>query len=222
MSVDSRLRDAFGEETREVETGAALREVHERARRARVWQGGAAAGVAAAALLAGIGSVVAQDHGRSDQPVGRPGVSQSTESPVPVRPTGPSAIDGTWTLGPVTAARIRSTLREAGQEAWIPTVARDFPKPPLRYRLTVGQGRVDLVVTGADGARVPMDQEYLTLTGHEAVGIAAVSRYGWGLVDGSLRLTYRSTSEGHEDSTPYAAFQRALYTVGDWTRVGRG
>jgi hypothetical protein len=222
MSFDTHLREAFGEETWEVETGAALRQVHERAHRSRVRQGAAATMVAGVALLAGVGVVLGQSRSATDQPVGP--VGSATASPTPGHPTAAGPLDGTWALGPVTAAQIRSTLREAGQEAWIRTVVRDLPQPPLRYRLTISKGRADLVLTGADGERVPTDQEYLTTKGDQAVleplGAIGVNRFQWALDGDTLRLRLVSSSEAMETIAPNGAFLRALYEVGDWTRVG--
>ena len=223
MSVDDQLREAFGAETWDVETATALRQVNARAGRARL-RNRALAGVAGIALLVGIGTMVRGGPDEGAVPVG-PNPSGITTSPSPVHPTAPTAIDGTWTLGPVSAARIRSTLRDAGQGRWYGDVKRDFPPAPLTYRMTIRDGRVDVWLTGVDGKRAAYDQEYVTLSGHRAllepIGAIGANRYRWALVGGRLRLTFVSTSEGREDVQSSGAFQRALYTVADWTRAGR-
>ena len=104
-------------------------------------------------------------------------------------------------------------------------MTRDFPPAPITYRMTIRAGRIDVWLTGADGKRRPYDQEYLAVSGHRAqlepLAAIGVNRYRWALVDGRLRLTFVSTSEGPEDVGPSAAFQQALYTVADWAPVGR-
>ena len=102
---------------------------------------------------------------------------------------------------------------------------RDFPPAPLTYRMTIRDGRVDVWLTGVGGKRAAYDQEYVTLAGHRAllepIGAIEADRYRWALAGGRLRLTFVSTSEGREDVQSSGAFQRALYTVADWTRAGR-
>jgi hypothetical protein len=225
MSVDDKLHEAFAEETWNVDTDAALRRVHTRAARARTRRGMVLAGVAAAAVVVAF-ATVGKGVGNQGAPgPSDPGPTQATESPSsPPRSTAGTPIDGIWQLGPVSAAQIRATLREAGQQRWYRKVMREFPPTPVTYRMTIRNGRVDLGLVGADGRHSSDDQEYITTVGRQAVlepvAAVGVNRYRWDLVDGRLRLTFVSTSEGHPDVYPGEAFQRALYTVGDWSRAG--
>jgi hypothetical protein len=223
MSVDDTLREAFGEETWDVETGAALRQVHARARRARVWKGGALAAAAAALALVAGGALVNGGRDQGAPGPAQPGHSRAADSSTPHHSTAPTPLDGTWRIGPVTTAQIRATLRQGGEGRWFRTVIRDLPPPPVTYWMTIHNGRVDVRLAGRGGTRYGYDQEYLTVSGRRAIleprGNLGVNRYRWALEGGRLRLMFLSTSEGGLGVNPNAAFQRALYSVAEWTRT---
>jgi len=223
MSVDDTLRAAFAEETVEAQTGAALRQVHARVHRRRVWRASALAGVAAVAAIV-VGLAVSSGGPQAGPEPTSPGTGSSTPGYWDTH-RGPSRIDGTWRLGPVSAAEIRATLREAGRARFAVRVIHDLPPAPLRYRMTVGEHLITLELTGADGKVVVYDKEHFVLSGHRAMlqptDTTGDNTYRWSLAHGDLRLRFVSTSVTKDDMNPYGAFQRAQYAVGDWTRVGR-
>ena len=220
MSVDTRLREAFRGETWDVEIRAALHLVHERAHRARVWKTAALAGVVAVIGAVGAAAGQARDQGMHE-PVG-----SRERCHVESRRSPERSQCASTGLGRSVRSRQADPrhLREAGQGKWYRTVISDQPKLPLSYRMTIRNGRIDMVVTGADGERVPADQEYVSLSGRHG----SSSRSG---ASGSTDTAGRSSAAGcgsrscrprraRRTSPPTARFQRALYTVADWTRAG--
>ena len=186
----------------------------------RVWKGTALAGVAAAGILVALGQTGGTDQGAPGP--SNPGATQSAEG-VYHRPTGPTPLDGTWEIGPVTGRQIRAQLRQVGDRQWVTKVMEDLPRPPLRYRMTVARGRLDLQVAPVGGRFRSYDREWVSTSGENAdlepIGSIGVNRYHWRVVGDRLRLTFLSTSESREDVGPDAAFQRTLCAIADWTRT---
>jgi hypothetical protein len=212
MSVDQRLHELFADSAPEVSVGSALDQVHRRAREEQGRRRAGAGGLLVALLVgsAAVGLTVGDDDG--------------SPSPAPPAPSDTiTPLDGVWETGPVSAGKIRATLRAAGLDAWTPTVLADLPQPPVRYRMTVADGVVTVRLAGSDQRFERFDEGSLVVTGDTLqltpTGQRAVNRYRWEIVDSALRLTLESSSEGPSEGTPNEAFQRALYETSDWTLV---
>ena len=133
MSVDDRLREAFGETDRswDEQVPDALAAVTARRRHESVVRRGAAAALVAAAAVA-VAVVAAPDDGRES-----PTPPLTTPSPsVDVgTPNGP--LEGTWTSGSITAEDVRAAARDAGRPGVAAAMLDVLPPRPFRIVLLV-------------------------------------------------------------------------------------
>ena len=215
MSVDDRLRELFADPGHDVPVGSALERVHRQAKGDDVRRRAAVGGLLAAALvLTGATGLALRDDGGSPTPA-PPGPSERRDLTTP--------LDGEWRAGPVPMTAVRSLLREEGLGTWWPEVRAALPADPVRYRMVVDAGQVEVSIRARAGRWISFDQEWLSVTGDELllepVSAPGVNRYRWDLVNGRLALTFLGSSEARADELPNVAYQRTLYTVAGWTRT---
>ena len=219
MSVDDRLREAFGETdlTWDDRTAPALREVTTRERRERVFRRTAITVAAAAATVAVV--LVVTNPGDRDQ----------VPAPEPPTPTPTSEVadplDGYWVSVPVTRADVRRAARMAGDASDAVTMLGALPAFPFRVTMTIDGDRNALVshVRHA-GQEDLMDEENVELEGQHLVlnpqFAEGATIHGWSLEGDTLRLTFVSTTEAASDGVPAEAWQRLLYDAVAFTREG--
>ena len=218
MSVDDRLREAFGStDTTEWERTAptALRSVTTRRDRERLVRRGAAVGLAAAVAV-GVVAVVANGRGGEEtdpEPVGPPPTTptqlESMQTGAPMSP-----LDGRWKSGPITAADVRVALTRLGHAELADETWAALPPAPFRLVWVVhGDGsELEVIQHGevnvVDEEDLVVEAGRLTLSPRFAAGDTV---HEW-VVDGNeLDLTFVSTTEGVADGVPGEVWHRLLY-----------
>ena len=223
MSVDDRLRQAFGETDRswEAQVPEALAALTARHRHENVARRGGAAALVAAAAVATVIVVTTQGEDDSPQPAPSPAPTQSVTTAAAGSP-----LDGTWLSGPLTRDDVRRAARQAGDAADAQAMLAGLPPTPFRVELFIsvgaGSSRVTLLSSADDEVA---DQENLEATGDQ---LALRPRFGtgggenlhaWVVEDGVLRLSFVSTTEpADSDGVPAEAWQRLLYDTAAFTR----
>jgi len=217
MSVDDRLREAFGEtdSSWQGRVPDALAEVTARHGRETVVRRVAAAGAVAAAVAIG---AVAVAHGTADRSA--PPITP-TPSPLPAATEFP--LDGTWTSGELGRADVRRAAASAGDTSDVDVMLAGLPAPPFRVVLVVDEadnslalhlraGDVDQVF---DEANVEVTDGRLVLHPRFAEGEDV---HAWTVEGGVLRLGFVSTTEGESDGASAEAWQRLLYDTAAFTQ----
>jgi hypothetical protein len=212
MSVDERLREAFGatDPAWQGRVPDALAEVSARHRRETVVRRVAAAGAVAAVVAVGAVAAVHESTDRSAP------VPPATRTPSP----GPAAtdfpLDGTWTSGELVRADVRRAAAAAGDVNDVDAMLAELPSPPFRVVLVVNEAGNSLAlhVRSGDVDQV-LDEENVEVTEsrlllHPRFGEGG-NIHSWTIEDGLLRLTFLSTTEGESDGVPAEAWQRLLY-----------
>jgi hypothetical protein len=218
MSVDDRLREAFGETDRswDEHTAAALHEVTSRQRRERVTRRTAITLTAAAATAAVV--LVVTNPGDQDQ-------TPAPEPPPTSTPTSDVAnpLDGHWVSEPLTRADVRRAARRAGDASDAATMLEGLPALPFRVTLFIDGTRNEMTThTRHDGQEVLMDQENIDVEGDRVQLTAQFADggtlHGWSLEGETLRLDFVATTEGLAEGIPGEAWQRLLYDSKPFTR----
>ena len=219
MSVDDRLREAFGETDRswDEQVPDALAAVTARRRHETVVRRGAAAALVAAAVVAAA-VVAAPDDGRE-----RPTPPLTTPSPsVDVgTPNGP--LEGTWTSGSITAEDVRAAARDAGRPGVAAAMLDVLPPRPFRIILLVTGTGLNQRFRSGEGETSAYDVETIEIEGSRIFlrprnAPGGVNEHSWVLEDGVLRLAFVSTTEADTDGVPGEAWQRLLYDTSAFTR----
>jgi hypothetical protein len=219
MSVDDRLREAFGEIDRswEEQVPTALAAVTARQRRETVVRRGAAASVVAAAAVAVVAVTVSQ---RADD---TPSPSEDPTTPATSVGAEPNPLDGTWVSEPLTPADVRRAARLAGDAGDAAAMLDDLPATPFRVVLYINDDRSSMhaVFRVAGQPEANADEENVTVSEGRVVMQPMFSDgenvHTYALEDGTLRLTFVSTTEGEENGVPGEAWQRLVYDTGAFT-----
>ncbi len=222
MSVDDRLREAFGETDRswDEQVPAALTALTARRRRESAVRRGAVAALVAAAAVAAVVVTVSQ---RGDQePVPSP------EPTTPASPTigagsEPNPLDGTWVSEPVTRADVRRAARLAGDPGDATAMLADLPATPFVVALYVDGDRSSMHAVFRVGSRPEetADEENVTVSGGRLVMQPMFSDgenvHTYVLEGGTLRLRFVSTTEGESEGVSPEAWQRLIYDTALFT-----
>lgn len=216
MSVDDRLREAFGasaEPMWEPDQAAALRAVTVRRRRELAVQRSVTVlGLAAAAALVAV-------------LVSGPGDPEGTRDINPsVTPTGDAStaepLEGVWRTELISARDVRVALATSGHADRADRLLSQVPNP-FRLVWTVDGTVTQMRVVGRDEKFI-VDDEIITVTGDQLV---LSPRYDVGesvhqivTDDGLLRLDFVSTTEASTGGVPGDVWQRVLYDTFDFTR----
>ncbi len=223
MSVDDRLRAAFGEqdESWDALSGTALREVSRRHTRGLRVRRAAVAGALVAAVT--VGAVVVTRDGLGGEsapdPVGPPSPPAQAER----TPSAKSALEGRWRSALLDEQDLRAALEAAGGSAFADQVLPSLRPVPFRlvWVVTYETAALSLVSAGESvvldqtTVAVAVDGDRVTVAPRFADG-ATVHRF---VVDGDeLRLTFVSTSEPDSDGVPGEVWQRLLYDAFPLTR----
>jgi hypothetical protein len=218
MSVDDRLREAFGEtdSSWQGRVPDALAEVTARHRREIVVRRVAAGAVAAAVAV----GAVAVAHGTGD--TSAPPITH-TPSPSPLPAAAEFPLDGTWTSGELGRGDVRRAAAAAGDPSDVDAMLAGLPAPPFRVVLVVNEagnslalhlrsGDVDQVF---DEANLEVTDDRLVLHPRFAEGEDV---HAWTVEGGVLRLGFVSTTEGESDGVSAEAWQRILYDAAAFTQ----
>ena len=219
MSVDDRLREAFGgtDLTWDDEVPTALADLMARRRHETVVRRGAGAALVATAAVAAVAVTVAQRADDAPSP---------TEDPTRP-PTGvgaePNPLDGTWVSEAVTRADVQRAARLAGDRSDAAAMLADLPPTPFRVVLYVNADRSSMHAAFRSAGRPEEngDEENLTVSEDRVV---MQPMFGEGenvhtfrLEDGTLRLAFVSTTEADENGIPGEAWQRLVYDAAAFT-----
>lgn len=219
MSVDDRLREAFGETDRtwDEQVPAALAALTVRQRRETVVRRGGGASLVAAAAVAVVAVTLTQRTDDAPTPADDP---TST-------PSGPGAqpnpLDGTWVSGLLTRADVRRAARLAGDQGDASAMLADLPPTPFRVVLYVSGDRSSMHAAFRAAGRPEQnaDEENLTVTANRVVMQPMFAEgenvHTYVLEDGTLRLAFVSTTEGEENGVPGEAWQRLVYDTAAFT-----
>lgn len=219
MSVDDRLREAFGETDRswDEQVPDALAAVTARRRHESVVRRGGAAALVTAAAVATVAVAVSQ---RGD---GSPTPSEVPTTPATSTGAEPNALAGTWVSEPLTSADVRRAARLAGDPGDAAAMLAGLPDAPFRVALYVNGDRSSMhAVLRVDGrAEENLDEENLTVSGDRVVMQPMFAEgenvHTYVLEDGTLRLAFVSTTEGEDDGVPAEAWQRLVYDSAAFT-----
>jgi hypothetical protein len=220
MSVDDRLREAFGETDRswDEQVPDALAAVTARRRHESVVRRGAAAAlVAAAAVAAAV--VATPDDGRESPapPLTTPSASQDVGTP-----NGP--LEGTWTSDEITAEDVRAAARDAGRPGIAAAMLDVLPPRPFHVVLLITGTGLNQGFRSSAGETSADDVETILIEGSRVFlrplnAPGGVNEHTWALEDGVLRLTFVSTTEADTRGVPGEAWQRLLYDTSAFTKV---
>ena len=222
MSVDDRLREAFGETdlSWDEQVPAALATITARRRRETLVRRGTVAAVAAAAAVAAIAVSLSQPGDQDPPP---------TPDPTPPVPTStdagaqPNPLDGTWVSPPMTRADVRRAARLAGDAGDVDAMVAGLPALPFRVVLYVDADRSYLhtAFRAEDSTEELADEENMTVTGDRVVMqpmFADGENVHTYVLDGdTLRLRFESTTEDESDGVPAEAWQRFVYDTAAFT-----
>jgi len=219
MSVDDRLRSAFGETDRgwDERVPDALAVVTARRRHESVVRRGAAAALVAAAVAVAV--VAAPDDGRESP---TPPLTTPPSPSVDVgTPNGP--LEGTWTSGSITAEDVRAAARDAGRPGVAAAMLDVLPPRPFRIVLLVTGTGLNQGFLSSEGETSANDVEAIEIEGSRIFlrprnAPGGVNEHAWVLEDGVLRLAFVSTTEADTDGVPGEAWQRLLYDTSAFTR----
>jgi hypothetical protein len=225
MSVDDRLREAFGETDRtwDDQVPTALADLLARQRRETVVRRGAAAGLVAAAAVAVVAVTIAQRGGEHPLPSHDPTTPPTTST---VGPSDvPASLVGHWLTRPITRADVRRAVRDAGSADQTDQMLAGLPDLPFRIVLVINGARREAHLSLRSGGDTePFDQEnlevrddQLTISPMFAVG---ENMHTWSVEHGVLRMDFVSSTEADTDVVPAEAWQRLLYDTAAFTHVG--
>jgi hypothetical protein len=222
MSVDDRLRGAFGRTDRswDEQVTKTLSALTTRHRRENVVRRGAAAALVAAAAVAAVAVAVSQRANQDSSPTENPTPTPSATAGVGAEP---NPLDGTWVSEPVTRADVRRAARLAGDADDAEAMLAKLPAPPFRVVLYVDDSRssIHAALRAVGQAEETTDQENLTVTDDRLVMQPMFDEgenvHTWVLEDGSLRLHFVSTTEPDSAGVPGEAWQRLLYDTAAFT-----
>jgi hypothetical protein len=225
MSVDDRLREAFGETDRtwDEQVPEALAALTARRHRESAVRRGAAAALIAAAAVAAIAVTVSQRAGSNSDPAPEP-----KPTPTPSSTAGPGSetnpLAGTWVSQPISRADVRRAARLAGDAGDADAMLAELPSLPVRVALYVNGDRSSIhAAWRAEGqAEQNADEENVTISGDRLVmqpmfDAAGENVHTWVLEDGTLRLAFVSTTEPASDGVPGEAWQRLVYDAATFT-----
>jgi len=223
MSVDDRLRDAFGETDRswDEQVPDALAAVTARRRHESVVRRGAAAALVAAAAVATVAVTVSQRTDDAPSPSEEPTTPATTSTTAPAEV--PESLTGNWLSRPITRADVRRAARDAGKPDKADLMLAGLPAPPFRVVLVINGDRhetVQYVRSGGqdelfDQENVEMRADRLVLSPQFAEG---ENVHTWVVEDGVLRMDFVSTSEAEHQTVPAEAWQRLFYDTAAFTR----
>ena len=219
MSVDDRLREAFGETDRswDEQVPDALAAVTARRRHENVVRRGAAAALVAAAAVATVAVTVSQ---RAED---APSPSDDPTSPATGLGGEPNPLDGTWVSQPLTRADVRRAARLAGDASDAAAMLADLPATPFRVALYVSSDRSSMhAVFRVEGrTEENADEENVTVSGDRVVMQPMFADgenvHTYVLDDDTLRFAFVSTTEGEDDGVPAEAWQRLVYDSAAFT-----
>jgi hypothetical protein len=216
MSVDDRLREAFGatDHSWDEQAPSALLEVTRRHRRERLTRRTVVT-VAAAAVTAAVMLVATNPGDRGEVPAPQP------PTPTPTSEVG-NPLDGLWVSEPITRADVRRVARLAGDTSDAATMLDELPAVPFRVTLNIDGDRNELIAHARvgdqesviDQENVELDGDQVRLTAQFADGETV---HGWSLTGSTLRFTFVSTTEAPSDGVPAEAWQRLLYDTAVFT-----
>jgi hypothetical protein len=217
MSIDDRLREAFGPTDGEWDRAApaALRAVTARRDRERLLVRGGAVALAAAAAVAVVAVVATHtDDKAGPAPVTPPGTPLPTPSPTPETGEPTSPLDGRWKSRPITAADVRDALEPSGLDRYAGRILAELPATPFRVIWVVhGDGSELEVVSNGDVTVV--DEEDLVVTADQVLMSPKFAPgdtvLGWRRLGDGLDLTVISTTEVRSGGVPGEAWLELLY-----------
>ena len=222
MSIDDRLRHAFGSTDTEWERAApaALRAVTTRRHRERLVIRGGAAALAAAAAVAVVAVV---GSGRGDDaapaPVGPPTTPVHVDEPPPNATR--SVLQGRWRTALLDEDDVRAALDQTGDGQYADRILPVLQPTPFRlvWRVTYDTAELRLVsedeTVALDKITLALDSDQVTFSPRFADG-ASVHRFV--ITGDELRLTFVSTTEGLSEGVPGEVWQRVLYDAVAFTR----
>ncbi len=219
MSVDDRLREAFGEIDRswEERVPVALAALTGRQRRDTAVRRGATLALVAAAAVATVAVAVSQ---RADD---APAPSKDPTTPATGIGAEPNPLHGTWVSGPLTRADVRRAARLAGDAGAAAAMLADLSDTPFRVALYVDEDRSSMhAVFRVEGQpEENADEENVMVTEDRVVMQPMFSEgenvHTYVLEDGTLRLAFVSTTERDENGVPGEAWQRLVYDAAAFT-----
>ena len=224
MSVDDRLREAFGETDRtwDDQVPTALAELVARQRRETVVRRGTGAALVAAAAVSVVAVTVSQRTDDTPSPSHEPTSPTSTPSGLGAQP---NPLDGTWVSEALTRADVRRAAGLAGDRGDAAAMLADLPSPPFRIVLYVNADRSSIhsAFRAAGRPEENADEENLTVTEDRVVmqpmfgDAEGENVHTFVIEDGTLRLTFVSTTEGVDGGIPAEAWQRLIYDSAPFT-----
>lgn len=220
MSVDDRLREAFGEADRtwDDEVPTALAHLMARRRRETVVRRGAGAALVAAAAVAVVAVTVSQRADDTPSPTHDP-----TGTPTDLG-AEPNPLDGTWVSDAITRADVRRAARLAGDRGDVAAMLADLPPVPFRVVLYVNADRSSMhaAFRAADRPEENADEENLTVIEDRVVMqpmfVDGENVHTFVLEAGTLHLAFVSTTEGEENGVAAEAWQRLIYDSASFTQ----
>ncbi len=219
MSVDDRLREAFGEVDRswDEQVPAALAALTARQRRETAVRRAAAASLVAAAAVATVAVTVSQ---RADD---APSPSEDPTTPATGVGAKPNPLDGTWVSEPLSRGDVRRAARLAGDAGDAAAMLADLPGTPFRVALYVDGNRSSMhAVFRVEGrTEENADEENVTVSGDRMVMQPMFDDgenvHTYVLEEGTLRFAFVSTTEGESEGVPGEAWQRLVYDTAAFT-----
>ena len=219
MSVDDRLREAFGETDRswDDQMPAALAALTARQRRETVVRRGSAAALVASAAVAALAVTVVQQDDDAPSPAPPP------PRPSPTSGTG-NPLDGLWTSEPITRPDVRRVARLTGDASDAATMIDGLPAVPFQVTLNIDADRNEMITHARVGDQESViDQESVELDGDQVRLTPQLADggnvHGWSLSGNTLRFVFVSTTEAPgDDGVPAEAWQRLLYDTATFTR----
>ena len=220
MSVDDRLRAAFGETDRswDEQVPDALAAVTARRRQESAVRRGGAAALVAAAAVATVAVTVSQ---RGDS---TPTPSDDPTSPATGLGAERNPLHGTWVSEQLlTRADVRRAARLAGDAGDAGAMLADLPAPPFRVALYVegDRGSVHAVFRVDGGPEENADEENVSVSGDRMVMQPMFDDgqnvHTYVLENGTLRFAFVSSTEGETDGVPGEAWQRLIYDTAGFT-----
>ena len=221
MSVDDRLREAFGtsDPAWQARASDALAEVTARHRRESFLRRVAASGAVAATVAVAVGALIFADQD-SDGP---PPVAPDTRTPSPSLSAAEYPLDGTWSSGPIVRADVEAAATAAGDPGDLNVMLEALPTPPFRVVLVIDEANNSVLLKlRADGEEQVFDEANVEVTEGQLVlnprFASGTDVHSWTLRDQELRLAFMSTTEGDAGGVPAEAWQRLLYDSSEFTR----
>ncbi len=136
---------------------------------------------------------------------------------------GDHPLDGTWTSELLTRGDVRRAAAAAGDVSDVGVMLAGLPAPPFRIVMVVDEEGNSLLLKARSGedervvdeANVDVTDDQLVLHPRFADGTDV---HAWSFEDGTLRLTFVSTTEGPVDGVAAEAWQRLIYDTAALTR----